>query len=678
MGRMQLFLLQFLEIVLVETFFLLGQSSSGELVAQFDIMAGNSSLINNQTLISAGSMFQLGFFSPVNNSATAYIGIWYYNHPPRENKVVWVANRDKSVDASMASLNLTSDGNLILFEEGTKVWSTGTSAELNSARLQLLDSGNLALTAGNSNRTVWQSFDHACDTILPGMKLGFDFRTNTPWQFVSWMSATDPSPGKYIVKMETYKVPDFLILSVKGSAKLGRTGPWNGQWLVDLPMLRNVLNLIYVSNQNETYYITEYQIRSPVLVRMVLDANGKRYLLIFDGREWNSFLSLPRDDCDNYNSCGNNSVCTKGYYSISCRCLEGFVEIGSVVGCKRKEPFRCSSNQFRKEPSVKVPDTENATSRGKISLEACNKLCLDDCSCVAYAVINGPYGCITWRGDLLDLRSFPDGGDDLYIRLQESSTSNRKELMLAIVVILVLLGIFLLCFVGVLVRKWRNRASTCRLQLQFPNMEKGSISALDVLPSYDLHTIKIATNDFSEENKLGEGGFGAVYKGQLDDGQKIAVKKLSRYSSQGPNEFLNELSVIAKLQHTNLVRLLGYCIEGDERIMILEYMENKSLDAFIYDKAKSSLLNWQRRFDIIIGIARGLLYLHQDSRLKVIHRDLKPSNILLDKDMNPKISDFGIARIFKGDQSEPLVTWHLSTCHMEFFHSSQICLASVS
>ncbi|XP_042466002.1 G-type lectin S-receptor-like serine/threonine-protein kinase B120 [Zingiber officinale] len=283
------------------------------------------------------------------------------------------------------------------------------------------------------------------------------------------------------------------------------------------------------------------------------DTNRKRYLLIFDEREWSSFLSLPRDDCDNYNSCGNNSVCTKGYYSISCRCLEGFVEIGSVVGCKRREPFRCSSNQFRKEPSVKVLDTENATSRGKISLESCNKLCLDDCSCVAYAVINGPYGCITWRGDLLDLRSFPDGGDDLYIRLQ-----------------------------GVLVRRWRNRASTCRLQLRFPNVEKGSISALDVLPSYDLHTIKIATNDFSKENKLGEGGFGAVYKGQLDDGQKIAVKKLSRYSSQGPNEFLNELSVIAKLQHTNLVRLLGYCIEGDERIMILEYMENKSLDAFIY------------------------------------------------------------------------------------------------
>ncbi|XP_042457943.1 receptor-like serine/threonine-protein kinase SD1-7 [Zingiber officinale] len=645
MARMQLFLLHFLEIVLLaETFFLLGQSSSE------DILMGNNSLIDGQTLISTGSVFQLGFFSPINDSATAYIGIWYYNHPPTENKVVWVANRNKSVNTSMASLNLTSDGNLILFEKGTKVWSTGTS---NAARLQLLDSGNLVLTDG-STRNLWQSFDHACDTLLPGMKVGFDFGTNTTRQLVSWMSATDPSPGKFILKMETYNVPDFFLLSVNGSVKFGRTGPWNGQWFVGLPMMGNdigmYVNFTYVSNQNnQTYFIDEYQTRSPGLLRLLVNTNGKIQLLIFAGVEWTSFLSLLADDCDNYNRCGRNKLCTRGYLSSYCRCLVGF-ENKTVVGCERMEPLSCSSNKFWKEPSVKVPDTENATSGGNISLDSCKKLCLDDCSCVAFAVINGPYGCITWRGDLLDLRNFVDGGDDLYIRLSGSSTSNWKKLVWAIV-ISVLLGFFLLCSVGVLARRRRNRASTCRLQLQLPNVEKGSISALDVLPSYDLHTIKVATNDFSEENKLGEGGFGAVYKGELENGEKIAVKKLSRYSSQGPNEFLNELSVIAKLQHINLVRLLGYCIKGDERLMILEYMENKSLDAFIYDKAKSSLLNWQRRLNIIIGIARGLLYLHQDSRLKVIHRDLKPSNILLDKDMNPKISDFGIARIFEGDNA---------------------------
>ncbi|XP_042463299.1 receptor-like serine/threonine-protein kinase SD1-7 isoform X1 [Zingiber officinale] len=647
MAWMQLFLLQLLEIVLAETFFLISLSSSSG-----DMMMGNSSLINNQTLISAGNLFGLGFFSPVNDSATAYIGIWYYNNPPTENKVeVWVANRNRSVNTSMASLNLTSDGNLILFEEGTQIWSTGTFAELNSARLQLIDSGNLVLTAGNSNRILWQSFDHASDTLLPGMKVGFNFQTNISWQLVSWKNATDPSPGKYILRMETYNVPDFFLLGVNESVKLGRTGPWNGQWFVGLPNMGNYIaryvNFTYVSNQNnQTYFIDEYQTRSQELLRLLVDANGTIRLLISGGGEWTSLLSILDDDCDNYNRCGRNRVCTKGYLSTFCLCLEGFEDKGAV-GCARKEPLLCSSNQFSKEQNMKVPDTENATSRGKISLDACKKLCLDDCSCVAYAVINGPYGCITWRGELLDLRSFTDGdrGDDLYIRLPGSSTSkNWKHLLLAII-ISTLLGSFLLCSVGVLLKRRRNRA------LQFPNAEQGLISPLDVLPSYGLHTIKVATNNFSEENKLGEGGFGVVYKGELDDGQKIAVKKLSRYSSQGPNEFQNELSVIAKLQHRNLVRLLGSCIEGDERLMILEYMENKSLDTFIYDKAKSSCLNWQRRFDIIIGIARGLLYLHQDSRLRVVHRDLKPSNILLDKDMNPKISDFGIARIFEGDNA---------------------------
>ncbi|XP_042457941.1 G-type lectin S-receptor-like serine/threonine-protein kinase At4g27290 isoform X2 [Zingiber officinale] len=674
MARMQFFLL-FLEIVLAATSFLLGQSSSSR-----DIMMGNSSLIDGQTLISSGSAFQLGFFSPVNDSATSYIGIWYYNLPPRESKVVvWVANRNRSVNTSMASLNLTSDGNLILFEKGTEVWSTGTSAELNSALLQLLDLGNLVLTAGNSSRTLWQSFDHACDTLLPGMKLGFDIRTNTSWHLMPWTSATDPSPGKYVAKIETYKVPDFYTVSVNGSLKLFRTGPWNGQWFSGLPQMGNNIlvrdvNFTYVSNQNETYYIDEYQTRSPQLNRLVVDANVTYKSWSFVEGEWRVFLSFPSDDCDYYNHCGRNSVCTKGYYSTSCRCLEGFVENKSIVGCTRKEPLLCSSNQFSKEPGVKVPDTVNATSGGNISLNACKKLCLDDCFCIAYLVINGPYGCITWRGELLDLRSFTDGGDDLYIRLPESSTSNWKELVWAIVVIPVLLGILLLFCAGVLVRWRRNRASTSRLQLQFPRVQKDSISTLDVLPSYDLRTIKAATNDFSEGNKLGEGGFGIVYKGQLEDEQKIAVKKLSRYSSQGPDEFQNELSLIAKLQHRNLVRLLGCCIEGDERLLILEYMENKSLDAFIYDKTKRSLLNWQKRFNIIIGIARGLLYLHQDSRLRVIHRDLKPSNILLDKDMNPKISDFGIARIFEGDNAlEDATTRPVGTLrYIEIAHLSMV------
>ncbi|GAY58801.1 hypothetical protein CUMW_189670 [Citrus unshiu] len=171
-------------------------------------------------------------------------------------------------------------------------------------------------------------------------------------------------------------------------------------------------------------------------------------------------------------------------------------------------------------------------------------------------------------------------------------------------------------------------------------------------PIFPLGLALEATNHFSHENKLGEGGFGPVYKGILADGKEIAVKRLSRSSGQGRQEFKNEVTLIAKLQHKNLVRLLGCCLDGNELLLIYEYMPNKSLDLFLFDSTRGAQLDWNRRICIINGIARGLLYLHEDSRLRVIHRDLKTSNILLDHEMNPKISDFGMARIFGGNQNE--------------------------
>ncbi|KAF3954775.1 hypothetical protein CMV_019928 [Castanea mollissima] len=171
------------------------------------------------------------------------------------------------------------------------------------------------------------------------------------------------------------------------------------------------------------------------------------------------------------------------------------------------------------------------------------------------------------------------------------------------------------------------------------------------VPLFNFTTVATATNKFSPANVIGAGGFGPVYKGRLCNGQDIAVKRLSKNSRQGLEEFKNEVVLIAKLQHKNLVKLLGYCVEGDEKILIYEYMPNKSLDCFIFEQ-NDTLLAWPKRFDIIIGIVRGLLYLHQDSRLQVIHRDLKASNILLDINLNPKISDFGLARTFVGDESE--------------------------
>ncbi|CAH8378624.1 unnamed protein product [Eruca vesicaria subsp. sativa] len=168
----------------------------------------------------------------------------------------------------------------------------------------------------------------------------------------------------------------------------------------------------------------------------------------------------------------------------------------------------------------------------------------------------------------------------------------------------------------------------------------------------DYRSIQTATDDFSENNKIGEGGFGDVYKGTFLDGTEVAVKKLSKSSGQGEAEFKNEVVLVAKLQHRNLVKLLGFCLEGEERVLVYEYVPNKSLDYILFDPAKQCHLDWIRRYNIIGGVARGILYLHQDSRLTIIHRDLKASNILLDADMNPKIADFGMARIFGLDQTQ--------------------------
>ncbi|XP_021894435.1 putative receptor-like protein kinase At4g00960 isoform X2 [Carica papaya] len=169
---------------------------------------------------------------------------------------------------------------------------------------------------------------------------------------------------------------------------------------------------------------------------------------------------------------------------------------------------------------------------------------------------------------------------------------------------------------------------------------------------YDFDTIQSATDNFSETNKLGEGGFGSVYKGQLPNGQKIAVKRLSVGSGQGDLEFKNEVLLVAKLQHRNLVRLLGFCLERSERILIYEFMPNASLDYFLFHPTKRERLDWDNRYKIIGGIARGLLYLHEDSRLRIIHRDLKASNVLLDAEMLPKIADFGMARMSELDETQ--------------------------
>ncbi|KAL8510390.1 hypothetical protein ACS0TY_017272 [Phlomoides rotata] len=288
-----------------------------------------------------------------------------------------------------------------------------------------------------------------------------------------------------------------------------------------------------------------------------------------------------------------------------------------------------------------------------MSLDECRAECLKNCSCTAFAnpyITNGGSGCVMWFGDLVDTRDIPgaDSKQNIYVRVPVSELldysspvlEKEKKRPTSLILISIATGVIVSGFINGGIYMMR-RPKKKDIKRNYEDLE---------LPLLKFATIVAATNNFSTENMIGEGGFGPVYKGILPSKEEIAIKRLSTTSGQGLEEFKNEAILIAKLQHKNLVRLLGCCIEGEERMLIYEYLQNKSLDYLVFDQNERKHLTWPNCFNIVMGIARGLVYLHNDSRLKIIHRDLKTSNILLDRNLNPKISDFGLARTFGEDQ----------------------------
>ncbi|KAM1242415.1 hypothetical protein ACFX2G_034768 [Malus domestica] len=242
----------------------------------------------------------------------------------------------------------------------------------------------------------------------------------------------------------------------------------------------------------------------------------------------------------------------------------------------------------------------------------------------------------------------PSTPPSLPILLTNRSGSSKPSSMIIIVGTLgsvAFCSLVVGCFFRKRLRTVKERYHSKRQKEKVGNDMKKTVESLQ----FRLGSIETATNKFSDDNKLGEGGFGAVFKGTLGNGHEIAVQRLSKSSTQGVQEFQNEVVLVAKLQHRNLVRLLGFCFEGEETLLVYEYVPNKSLDKFLFEPKKREQLDWSRRCMIIGGIARGILYLHEDSRLRVIHHDLKASNILLDGEMNSKISDFGMAKMFGVD-----------------------------
>ncbi|GLT52783.1 hypothetical protein SLA2020_261030 [Shorea laevis] len=651
-----------------------------------DTLSSGQYITNSETIVSEGEVFELGFFSP-GNSAIYYLGIWYKK--VEEQTVVWVANRDYSFFTSSAALTVSDDGNLVILEGKISYKVTNISPYKNVSAA-ILDTGNLVLRDENLN-LLWQSFDFPSDTYLPGMKLGYDKSSGRNLSYLSWKSAEDPSPGNFTL---VWDAESRSIVIMNGLRIYWKSGAWNGQIFSLIPEMKSnkLYDFTYVSD-GEMAFVTYDLSDASIVSRFVVDISGqvKQLSWLESTKQWNPFWSQPRERCEVYAFCGAFGICNEEALPY-CNCLPGFDPHSQEQwnkadysgGCTRRTDLQCGNNNnsqglgdgFKMLPKVRPPQSPMAVAVQ--SIDACRLSCLNNCSCVAYSYFDK--NCTIWGKDLnlINMQKLSDtdaSGRDVYLKLAgadlvtetDTNAERRRTRRTLWIIITLTITLTVLSLSMLICRVQRNKSRkrgedllsfdfSIRLgatehdetEPKKPRKDKKEVE----IPLFNFSSVSAATNNFSSSNKLGEGGFGPVYKGKLLNGDEVAVKRLSRRSGQGWNELKNEAMLIAKLQHKNLVKLLGCCIEGDEKILIYEYLSNKSLDFFLFDSTKHGVLDWRTRISIIEGITQGLLYLHHFSRLQIIHRDLKASNILLDEGMNPKISDFGMARIFAGNGSQ--------------------------
>uniref|UniRef100_A0A6N2MZE1 Bulb-type lectin domain-containing protein n=1 Tax=Salix viminalis TaxID=40686 RepID=A0A6N2MZE1_SALVM len=502
----------------------------------------SQSIRDGETLLSDGGSFELGFFNP-GNSTNRYLGLWHTKSP---KTVLWVANRDTPFSDRLGVLTITREGVLVLLRSpNDTVWSSNPSRTAENPVAEVLDYGNLVVREENDSNPenfLWQSFDHPCDTLMLGMKLGSNFVTKTDQFLSSWRSAEDPAPGEYSFLIDTHGYPQLLLK--RGNKTLFRGGSWNGINFVSDPRPLPISNE-FVFNSKEVYF--KFEIQSSFRVRQTLSPSGLLQSYIWSDRtnDWVITDAGQPDQCDDYAICGPNTRCEINRSPI-CVCLDGFVPKSPADlnfsdwsgGCIRRTPLECSDKVgFLKYTGMKLPDTSSSWYDKSISIKECKGLCSKNCSCNAYAnldIRDGGSGCLIWFGELIDIRKSTGDGQDLYVRMNATELAMLK----------------------------RKRT-------------------------------------FSKK-KLA--GIVSSAIGILIGGQQIAVKRLSKSSGQGLDEFKNEVMLIAKLQHRNLVKLLGCCVHEDERMLIYEYMPNKSLDFFIFGANPSEIIRLKFSFIYVFSV----------------------------------------------------------------------------
>ncbi|XP_065873278.1 putative receptor protein kinase ZmPK1 [Euphorbia lathyris] len=647
---------------------------------------------SEDVLVSPNGVFSAGFY-PIGTNSYCF-AVWFSvpSCTRRDCTTVWMANRDFPVNGRRSKISLQEDGNLILTDAGKSIaWSTD-SMSLSSTELILSNLGNLVLQDAAENVVLWQSFDSPTDTLLPLQQFTKDM------QLVSSRSRTNVSSGFYQLFFNSDNLlrllyDDDLVSSIY----------WPDPWLVSWATTRFSYNSTrlaflnpegkFTSSDNLSFLAADYG--SILQRRLTLDFDGN--LRLYSRKEnsltWLvSWVALAKP-CQIHGACGPNSQCI--YDTVTngrkCICLPGYKMKNTTdwsYGCYPEFNLACGneSNDSDQVHYIKLSNTEyygyDYGVYAGYSVKQCEKLCSSLCNCKGfqYRYIDGRYWSLFTvmnniretlvttvcypKVSLLNGYRAPDYDGDFYVKVAETSPisddsgfglncsaevvfspitraypkSHQNEKLNLIIWFGCMLGVIEITVILIVFSFLRSsRHGSNEHALGYHHV------GITTLQRFTYSELKAATLNFSVE--IGRGASGTVYKGTLLDNRIAAVKRLNT-ANQGEAEFLAEVSTIGKLHHMNLIEMWGYCVEKNHRLLVYQYMKHGSLAG----KLSCQKLDWRRRFEIALGTARGLAYLHEECLEWVLHCDVKPENILLDSNYQPKVSDFGLSKLLnRGD-----------------------------
>ncbi|KMT18927.1 hypothetical protein BVRB_2g030270 [Beta vulgaris subsp. vulgaris] len=608
---------------------------------------------NGYFLLSNDSTFTFGF--KTTDDVTLFLLVIVHLE---SSTVVWTANRGSPVGKS-DNFVFGDDGSVSLLSGEKAVWKADTGGKPVSA-IELQDSGNLVLYGSDNVTVVWESFKHPTDTLLSNQ------------EFVQGMQlSSDPSKGNltYVLEIKSgdvilssgYKTPQTY-WSIKKDPR--KTINKNG----------GVISLAKIESNSWKFYDDSKVMLCQYVFTRDSNAMNSTWIAVLESDGTLAFNSIgsgtskvdpqmriPSDPCgapepcDAYTSCSpsssnNRCQCPAGLASRACRsgitapCGEGNDSVQLVNPGDELSYFALPFAQ----PSVKT------------DLDGCKASCVGNCSCLGLFFDNSSSNCFMFDriGSFI---SDPTSKYSVYVKVSTieevgEGSGRRKDKHLAIVITIVILTVLIVLSMVYVGYRYYMRKKEVPGSPQATSEEDNFLESLSGMPvRFSYQSLQDATNNFIV--KLGQGGFGSVYKGKLPDGTPLAVKKLEGVG-QGKKEFRAEVSIIGSIHHIHLVRLRGFCTEGSHRLLAYEFMANNSLDKWIFKRTKDNdcLLDWPTRFNIAVGTAKGLAYLHEDCEVKIVHCDIKPENVLLDEHFEAKVSDFGLAKLMSREQSHVFTT----------------------